>query len=166
MKVLVLNSKSRNIVRVIVNKTDNKWWKCFLNLSKQGGRVVRVVLLEEVVHTDYLTQLHTPLQARKLLKILSQWSHLRISSTDSVVWAIWYGIVSTVDSLLTDTSLRRTLSAGPKGVRLGESWLYYPVVFKFERGPDEDFNHRFKSYKRLIQHNKQNDRKVQLRGFY
>ena len=43
---------------------------------------------------------------------------------------------------------------------------YYPEVFKFERGPDEDFNHRFKSYKRLIQHNKQNDRKVQLRGFY
>ena len=83
--------------------------------------MVRVVLLEEVVHTDYLTQLHTPLQARKLLKILSQWSHLRISSTNSVVSAIWYGIVSTVDSLLTDTSLRRTLSAGPKGVRLRES---------------------------------------------
>ena len=30
-------------------------------------------------------------------------------------------IIITVDSLLTDTSLRRTLSAGSKGVRLRES---------------------------------------------
>ena len=80
-----------------------------------------MVFLEEVLHTDFFTQLHTPLQARKLLKMFSQWSHLRISSTDSVVSAIWCSIVSTVDSLLTDTSLRRTLSAGPKGVRLRES---------------------------------------------
>ena len=34
-------------------------------------------------------------------------------------------IIITVDSLLTDTSLRRTLSAGSKGVRLRESWLYF-----------------------------------------
>ena len=46
-----------------MNKTDNK---CFSNLSKQGGRAVRVVLVEEVVHTDYLTHLHTPLQAIKI----------------------------------------------------------------------------------------------------
>ena len=72
-----------------------------------------------------------PITSKKVLKIFSQWSHVRISSTNSVVSAIWYGIESTVDSLLTDTSLRRTLSAGPKGVRLRESWLYYPVVLNF-----------------------------------
>ena len=117
-----INMKSRHVSRVC--RSDifrNLGWRCNLSqcdwmMKRSENRCGAVLLSPDAQNTVY-SRLHR------------NWHHLEL------VPAFLYSLYLTLYK--TETSLRRTLSAGPKGVRLREGWPYFLVRYRLVR--DEVF---------------------------